>query len=621
LSAQVSNFCVTLQRTQTTGCILIVYIWTAEKRNSLYSLLNLLPMQKYYASLPLILLVAQMGFAQDAVLPKGLTEAEKLQLSTFSFRRQALSPPPETPVRAAAEWEEVEYLVITWVPAYQNILRQIVAVGVTECKVIVTTDNAASVSAYLASNGIPLDNVIFMNAPYDSIWIRDYGGNTVYSNAVGERALTDWIYNRPRPSDNVMPSAHAALVGVPIYVTDTGLNDLVNTGGNYMSDGLGNAFASELILEENEAGNPYGVSAKTEEEIDGIMQSYMGISNYIKMPVLPYDGIHHIDMHMKLLDEETLLVARYPAGVADGPQIEANLAEVLANEMSPFGTPYKVYRIDSPPSAGGLYQSNGGAYRTFTNSVFVNGSILIPLYRPEVDVAALAIYQQLLPGYNVVGIDVDNAGENLINSSGAIHCITHTIGVADPLWIVHQPVASATPGSTVAINAMIRHGSGIAAAAVFWREMGTANWNALPMIGLADNVWTTDLPIPANGNDVEYYIHATAVSGKELSRPIVAPDGYWTIVTEQLSAEDWASAHISQPYPNPARDRVSVNLDRIDGRIAVSVSDVLGQRLSRQTFEGGTGTISVDLSRFAAGTLLLTFDGDFGRVTRKIVKL
>ena len=38
----------------------------------------------------------------------------------------------------------------------------------------------------------------------------------------------------------------------------------------------------------------------------------MGINRYITMPTLPYDGIHHIDMHMKLLDEETLLVGEYP---------------------------------------------------------------------------------------------------------------------------------------------------------------------------------------------------------------------------------------------------------------------------------------------------------------------
>ncbi|MBT6217845.1 MAG: hypothetical protein HOI42_13910, partial [Candidatus Marinimicrobia bacterium] len=67
----------------------------------------------------------------------------------------------------------------------------------------------------------------------------------------------------------------AMMVGMPIYVTDTGTNDLVNTGGNYMSDGLGNAFASNLILEENEPGNPYNVSAKTEEEIEDMQTALL----------------------------------------------------------------------------------------------------------------------------------------------------------------------------------------------------------------------------------------------------------------------------------------------------------------------------------------------------------
>ena len=39
----------------------------------------------------------------------------------------------------------------------------------------------------------------------------------------------------------------------------------------------------------------------------------MGIQTYILMETLPYDGIHHIDMHMKLLDEETILMAEYPS--------------------------------------------------------------------------------------------------------------------------------------------------------------------------------------------------------------------------------------------------------------------------------------------------------------------
>ena len=558
---------------------------------------------------------------ENTDLPKGPTENEKQLLTHFQFRNAQVTAPPSGAVRAAAEWEEVEYLVLSWQSSFQNILRQIVAVGVNECKVIIATQNQASVSTYLSSFGIDLTNVIFLNVPANSIWIRDYAGNTIYSDAVGQRALTDWIYNRPRPNDNVMPTAHANYAGIPIYITDSGLTDLVNTGGNYMSDGLGTAFASELILEENAVGNPYGVSSKTEDQIDNIMLNYMGIQNYIKMPNLPYDEIHHIDMHMKLLDEETLLVSKYPSNVADGPQIEANINYVINNFQSPFGTPYDVKWIDAPPNSNGAYPDTGGLYRTYSNSVFVNKSILVPIYRPQVDAAALALYQQLLPGYNVVGIDVDNSGENLISQLGAIHCITHTIGVADPLLIVHQPIDEANAGSTIAINALLKHNSGIQSATVFWRAAGSLTFNQMPMTFVSDSNWTATITIPTSGNNVEYYIQGQAVSGKVLSRPIVAPSGYWTINVSTLSTTAWAENQISEPYPNPTKQNVSFKMEQLFGNVEVSITNMLGQKLFAQIIQAGNGVFNLGLNPEWKGTLLVTFEGDFGIVTRKVIKL
>ena len=554
------------------------------------------------------------------VLPKGLTESESALIANYTFRSNGMTDPPEGPVRTMTEWEEVEYLVITWQPNFDNILRQIVEAAIEECKVIITTQNEASVSNYLTNAGVDLTNITFMDENWDSIWIRDYAGNTIYSEDVGERALTDWIYNRPRPNDDVMPSAHAELLGLPIYITDTGTNDLVNTGGNFMSDGLGTAFASELILEENEAGNPYGVSAKTEEQIDDIMNAYMGIDRYIKMETLPYDAIHHIDMHMKLLDEETLLVSQYPEGVADGPQIEENIEYVLSNFQSSFGTPYKVEWMPAPPSTNGNYPDTGGYYRTYTNAVFINGTVLVPTYRPEVDDPALAQWQELLPGYNIVGIDVDNPGENLIALFGAIHCITHTIGVEDPLWIVHQPVDEALSNATVTLNAMVKHNSGVAAATVHWREAGTTEFTALPMNDAGDDQWTVDLLIPDGDIDVEYYIEAEANSGKTLSRPLVAPEGYWTIRVGELSIEDWANNNISAPYPNPTNGVVNFAMNQIQGPVQVKVYNMLGQQLMDQEIQQANGILSLELRPDWAGTLLVVFDGAFGTVRKRVQK-
>lgn len=554
-------------------------------------------------------------------LPKGLTQSEIINLGRVSFTQNKVTDPPTEPVRTMAEWEEVEYLVITWEPNFQNILRQIVAAAVNECKVVITTQNQSSVSNYLSNAGIDLSQVIFMNENWDSIWIRDYAGNTVYSNDVGQRALTDWIYNRPRPNDDVMPSAHASLLNLPIYITNTGSNDLVNTGGNFMSDGLGTAFASDLILDENAPGNPYGVSAKTEAEIDAIMNAYMGIDRYIKMPTLPYDVIHHIDMHMKLLDEETLLVSQYPPGVADGPQIEANIEEVVTNYPSVFGTPYKVEWIPAPPSSSGLYPDNGGHYRTFTNAVFINKTVIVPTYRPEVDVPALERWQELLPGYNIVGIDVDNSGENLISLLGAIHCITHTIGVDEPLWIVHQPVDEAAQGATVTIDARIEHSSGIQEATVYWRE-ASGDFVAAPMTAIGNQIWTVDLVMPNQGALVDYYIEATANSGKTLARPLVAPDGYWTINVGNLSIGDYDHARfISGAVPNPTTGAVEFRLSQIQEAVQISIYNVLGQELYRSTIPQGHGNYRLELNPAWQGVLWVQFEGSFGRVYRQVLKL
>lgn len=582
-------------------------------------------MKNNYTKYLLVLLMAlQTAFAisqEKPNLPHNLTETEKGLVSEFQFTSPRISPPPSGPVRAAAEWEEVEYLLITWQPNYPNILRQIVQAGVQECKVIITTQNEASVANYLTTNGVDLTNVIFLNVPWDSIWIRDYAGNTIYSNDVGELALTDWIYNRPRPNDDVMPIAHAAEAEIPLYTTNSGTNDLVNTGGNYMSDGLGNAFASNLILNENAAGNPYGVSVKTEAQIDGIMNEYMGINRFVKMPTLPYDEIHHIDMHMKLLDEETILVSKYPPGVADGPQIEANIQYVLDNFQSPFGTPYDIQWIDSPPSTTGHYPDTNGPYNTYSNAVFVNKTIMVPIYRPEVDAPALAKYQEMLPGYNVVGIDVDNAGENLINSLGAIHCITHTIGVADPLWIVHQPIKEANVGSTVSVVAFMRSLSPVGEAKVFWREEGTTTWNETNMDPSNSDNWLADLTIPNTPVNIEYYIWAKALSGKEMTRPIVAPQGYWTIQVETLSADEWAQNHISEAYPNPTTGEVSFNMNAVQGPLKVEIHNLLGQKLYEANVENGNGKITLDLNQNWQGTLLITFEGEFGKIHKKVIKL
>ncbi len=121
---------------------------------------------------------------------------------------------------------------------------------------------------------------------------------------------------------------------------------------------------------------------------------------------------------------------------------------------------------------------------------------------------------------------------------------------------MHQPIDEAASGSTVTIEAMIKHISGVAQAKVFWREEGTTNYNEVEMAPSNGDNWATDLTLPNTPVNIEYYIWARAISGKELNRPIVAPEGYWTIQVELISIDEWAQKHISAAYPNPTTGKV-----------------------------------------------------------------
>ena len=495
-----------------------------------------------------------VSFSQELVqgLPKQATRQEiqtALHDGYVTPSARGIETPPDFPnIRAAAEWEEIQALTIAW-QGYSGILKQIVAAAVNECEVIVLTENATTTQNYLLNGdfGGPVDltNVTLITTPLNSIWMRDYGANTVYGDEVDDLFLVDWIYNRPRPDDDVSPEAVADYLGLDLYSTTADPNDLMNTGGNYMSDGFGTAFASELVIEENQGGNTgWGTQYpnQNETEIDGIMNSFMGIDTYIKMPNLPFDGIHHIDMHMKLINEETILVSDYPEGVADGPQIEANINYVLNNFTTKFGTPFNIVKLPVPPQASnGNYPDQGGWYCTYTNSVFVNNTVLVPTYYTEYDTTALRIYQEQLPGYNIVPIDCDNSGNAIISASGAIHCITQSVGVEDPLLISYACLPlSDDEAQDYTLEAYINHRTGVANATLFYTTDLDDPYVALPMTNTMDNNWEATIPAFPFGTTVYYYVEGVAVSGKVQNNPMPAPLGYksFQIVNEVLGCTD-----------------------------------------------------------------------------------
>lgn len=596
---------------------------------------------QYKTLLVLVLFLSSQVSAQiiqidglNVNLPKGMTDYEKLIMDDYlqSFQDRGITtPPPYSNIRTAAEWEEIQALVITWTGQYNSIHSQIADAAQEECLVIIHCSDSNSVKSTLANNGVPDVNIDYIEVGYNSVWIRDYGANTMYNNYVEDIFLVDWMYNRPRPLDDVIPDAYADHLGLDLYSMTTGTTDIMGTGGNWMSDGDAIAFSSELILDENDGTGPYSLAYPnhTETELDQLFQDWMGINEYIKMTVLPYDDIHHIDMHMKLLDEETLLIGKYPTGESDGPQIEANLQYVLDNFTTKFGTPFKVYRIDQPSSTSGNFPPSA-YYRTYANQTFVNNTILLPTYRAEYDDPALEILDSILPGYNIVSIDVDNSGSNLISAGGAIHCITHTVGVNDPIYISHKKLEDSNDDmNPYQAQAVIKHKDGINSASIFYKTSLTGSYSEVVMSNISGDNWSGLIPAQANGTTVYYYIEGEAVGGKTTTHPMPAPDGYHQFkVTTNGGGSDVGIIEnpivLQDIYPNPASAITVIPLHSHYNvkNFELSLLNGLGQVVEviyKGELKSGDENFFIDASQYASGMYQVMIQMDNYKSYKKLV--
>lgn len=557
------------------------------------------------------------------------------------IQAQNFTTPPPVAVRTAAEWEEQKTLMVTW-RSYFPILTEIVRAARQECKVVICCESqsvATSAKNYLGAATVDTaaatSNIQFAVIPTNTVWIRDYGPNTVYANDVDSLLLVDWMYNRfNREKDDAVPVKYGVLTGVPVFSTKEAPYDLVNTGGNFMSDGLGTAFASKLILRNNdqvmngEGSNPndvFGTTNHTASSIDQVMAEFMGIDRYIKMDELPYDGIHHIDMHTKLLDEETLLMGSYPPGVSDGPQMESNLLYVINSFQTSFGNPFKVVRIPMP-SFNGLYPpySNDALYPTYANAVFVNKTVIMPKYNHVLDAAAQDTFQKYLPGYEVVQVDC-NA---MIGAGGAIHCITKEIGSNDPLRIAHPAIryADIADADSWHARALVQHRSGIQSVQLYYTTTLGGPWTSIDMTpdGATPNYFVVDIPVQTPGDSVYYYIQATANNGKTIARPMTAPEGYWAFPVLGSSSVTAVDAANLQPiFPNPANAITTIPVSMRQKEYGViQLFNALGQPVET-VFEGnlpvGQSYYFIHADRYPAGVYQVVLQTEQQKIVQSLV--
>ncbi len=453
------------------------------------------------SNLPAVELTHEMTNAERALMPDYLQRV-----------KQRAYTAPSGPVRSIAEFEYMAGALI----AYPLGIPVSTVKELAEDDIVYTIVNdsnvQSSVNSYYTKNGVNTANCRYVKAPHDSYWTRDYG--PMFIAGQDNISVLNFTYNRPRPSDNNIPVAIANVLGIQYYTMD-----LVHCGGNYMTDGLGIAVSTNLIYDEN--------PNKSNAEIDQIVLSYLGIETYHVTSDPLGDYIKHVDCWGKFLSADKVLITKVPASKSNYNDYE-EMTDFFKNQISSYGTPYKVYRVYSP---------NGEPY---TNSLILNKKVYVPLKNSSADSAAIDAYKTAMPGYEVIGV------YGSWYSTDALHC--RVIGLADPgmLYIEHIPLngeVAAREGYVIHADIKAYSGAGLKdeTVGVLYRING-GSYDFIQMNNSGAGTYSASIPSQPGGSIVEYYIHAEDYSGRKSDHPLIGKGNPYVFTVKSQLSEKPAAA-------------------------------------------------------------------------------
>ena len=440
-----------------------------------------------------ILLMINILLADSQELPIGFTDFELQNLHIIDEMSRDTDP-PEPPVRNIAEFERMSGVLIRYPFGIStSIIREMAEDVIVYCLVSSSSQSAAYNS--MNSAGVNMNNVEFVNGSTDSYWTRDYGPWWVVD---GNRniGVVDFTYNRPRPNDNDAPLKISNHLNTSYYSTD-----LEHCGGNYMTDGLGGAASTTLVYDENSYSNT---------QINSIMEDYYGINTYhvVEDPNNTY--IDHIDCWGKYLSPNKILIRSVQASHPQYDEIE-EVVDYFENTTTSYGEPWEIFRVYTPSN------------QPYTNSLILNNKVLVPIMNSSWDDDALAVYEDALPGYEVLGFS------GSWESTDALHCRTKGIPDLQMLQIFHNPINNQlSPQNSFKVEAVIDDlsESGLVGneLKVFWWTDNTNDIQELIMYPCPNasfsDCYEANIPSQTIDVNIKYYIQALDSSGRLETLPI-----------------------------------------------------------------------------------------------------
>ena len=360
----------------------------------------------------------------------GITRAEGRMLMEAAFDKLGLPHQPQEraaeayngqlavtnyqipfPVRAGTEFEDLEGVLFRWpydwAGARQSIGEMVdgcADAGVRAYVVVNNASNRNAAQSFLTGLGTNLNQVTFLIEPSNSVWMRDYGPQFVYEVGTTNQGIIDLAYYSNRALDDNIPIRVGQLAGMPTLPTG-----FYNEGGNLGFDGLGTALMTTRIYTKN--------PQLSNQELADFFEDKFGVTKSLVTGELAGEGTGHVDMFAKWLGERKIVVGQYSPTQTRYQTLE-DAATLIAGTTDAQGNAITVLRLPQPDVYHILFIFP--VFRTYTNSMIIDNTVLVPTYNIAQDSQALQFYQTQFPTHTIRGINCIQ----LIESGGAIHCVT-----------------------------------------------------------------------------------------------------------------------------------------------------------------------------------------------------
>jgi len=334
------------------------------------------------------------------------------------------------------DWQYPKGLVLVYpkdlrsalIPCFKELIKTILAsTKLPELTLIVTPNAKTEIESFCNLLNTQTKIRYFKTNLVQDIWARDFCPIYISNGTVCKALYNPKYFDKKQTIKYADPDDQTGIelanfLNLKVdYFLQSGKNNLILDGGNFIHNGKGTAIVTNRVIADNET--------LSIDEIRMIFQKHLGISNLIFLPVEVGDESGHIDGMVRFINENTLVVADLPSEYINAPQ---NISEIdykidkqfLDNIADTLSKVFIVKRIENAIPKNEGKEGLASAYGNYINFLRIGNTIFLPQYSIIQDNKAIETFKTNFPELTIIKVTKDI--EKLSKLGGVLNCISWT---------------------------------------------------------------------------------------------------------------------------------------------------------------------------------------------------